>query len=278
LLPFVEKEHAAVRSDVQDARAERIGKNRSHLSREGHSVDLTIRAHVAGGEPNLVALSRPCQPLDGGEFLCQLTVVAGVIDDGNPSAIIAVNRMLEEGDLFTRVGDAKVIHVAGAGIKHFARGIFELHFPVDLANYGKGVAIGCIVCRQDIFLLRAGSAADHLGFGHGARHEPGVVGRIDSDFHRSAGGEGEKNGAGQVHFGGLRKLFAHGENLQRIIVPLGAVDDGLAIAGKTGVGDIALLVGEPGVLEHWAGGSGMPDEPGSGEQQRGSKGRYPGKP
>src|SRR4029077_11701679 len=166
------------------------------------------------------------------------------INQPDPTPVIPVNRMFRKCDFLAGGRHPYIVKVASCCIDNFALRILKLNFSVGSTHDGEGLAVCAIVGRYNLLGLGARCTSWHLSLRHGSVREPGLLNTVDGDFHVSGGREGEKTRARKIDSGRLRKLRPDRVDLQWVIIPLRAVDDGLSVLCKPRVRRETLLVSQ----------------------------------
>src|ERR1700693_496601 len=85
-----DQEHASVLGNVQKNQSTGQAGYDALLPIEGGGVERAISAVSASGEPDLLAIGRPSDALDGEPLAGERLLVAGQVNDGERTAVITL--------------------------------------------------------------------------------------------------------------------------------------------------------------------------------------------
>ena len=199
-----------------------------------------------GREPD-IAGGRPGETLRRGERLREPLHVAGEIHRGDPSAVVARRRVIDEGDQVPIRGDARVADPTVGFVQDFAGGILEPVLAGVHPDDREALPIRRPVGPEDLFQNVAwGGAAGHRELGE--RSDPLEAGAggvsVHGDGHFSGLRDREDFGAREAERPRFGTLGPADEDLHGLSVPGRRVDDGLPVRSEPRREDLAAAVCE----------------------------------
>ena len=217
----------------------RDARDQALPAREIGRVEGAVGAAQGRREPDFASARAPRETLRGLEGFREALPFSGPVHHGDGAAVVSASRMVDVSDFLSAGRHSEVADPPRRLVERFPDRELEAVAASDLADDREAGTIGLPVGPLDVFedLPRSGSASHAHARECSARHEGphGVV--AERDRHFSGFRDGEHGRARHSERPGLRALRAADEDLRRLSIDRGPVDDRLAVGSKPSRGD-----------------------------------------
>src|SRR5258708_1538299 len=135
------QQYPAIFEDVEDHH--RTGQAQYHalLALQCGRIQGPIHARFAGREPDLLAIGRPRKTLDSEPFARQVFLLASQIDDRERTAVITLDRVIDECDEVSFGGNTWMADPPTGLIQWLSDRVFKPVTATQIADHGKAVSV-----------------------------------------------------------------------------------------------------------------------------------------